>query len=314
VSKLSLSVEPTALTLPDPSTASVAAIMNACRSVYAARDELIGGLSLTEAIELRRRSSAIEDYLRGTEAYPDGQRAARVLEMAVGAALGKAQPGRPVNGEARASTTLAADKDTAWVLAHEFRQLNKGRDKIEPYLETDGLSREAALRIAKGGHVSANSGENEWFTPAEYIAAAVEVMGGIDLDPASSEAANAVVGADTFYAPPQDGLDYPWRGRVWMNPPYSQPAIWHFCEKLSEEVANGAVTQAIVLVNNATDTAWFQRMAEVAGAICFPSKRVKFWHPDRVAAPLQGQAVLYFGDRIDAFRAEFLRFGFTVAL
>ena len=309
MSKMSLSVQPRALTLPDPGKASTAVLVNACRSIYSARDELIGGLRLAEADELRRRSSAVEEYLRGTEAYPDAQRAARVLEMAVGAALGQAKNGG--NGRKGLPAGNASIEQT---LRHEFRQLNNGRDKIEPFLESDGLSRGAALRIAKGGHVGANSGENDWYTPAEYIAAAVATMGGIDLDPASTEAANAIVGAATFYAPPQDGLDYPWAGRVWMNPPYAQPAIWHFCEKLAEEVANGAVTQACVLVNNATDTAWFQRMAEVAAAICFPARRVKFWHPERISAPLQGQAVLYFGDAIDLFRAEFLRFGFTVTL
>jgi phage N-6-adenine-methyltransferase len=164
-------------------------------------------------------------------------------------------------------------------------------------------------------HVAYNAGNNEWYTPPEYIAAAIEVMGGIDLDPATTPKANEVVGATRIYTANDDGLFYPWQGRVWMNPPYASELVGKFASKLAQHVQTGDVTDAIVLVNNATETGWFYTLTSVASAVVFPKGRVRFWEPNgAISAPLQGQAVVYIGPRPDLFLNAYRQFGWGATL
>lgn len=149
-------------------------------------------------------------------------------------------------------------------------------------------------------HVSFNSGNNEWYTPTEYIEAAREAMGSIDLDPASSDIAQEVVKAKMYYTIETNGLDKPWRGNIWLNPPYSSDSIVQFIDKLVEEREH--YQQAIVLVNNATETEWFNKLISIASSVCFLKSRVKFYMPDgKTGAPLQGQAMVYIGNRPTRF-------------
>ena len=164
-------------------------------------------------------------------------------------------------------------------------------------------------------HVAQNSGNNEWYTPADYIEAARNVLGSIDLDPASNPLANEVVKAETYYTAEDSGLDHEWSGRVWMNPPYAGDLVGKFITKLHASYLSEHVDQAIVLVNNATETAWFQKLTEVTSAICFPRRRVRFWSPTKdEAAPLQGQAVLYLGENTTEFIKTFSSFGLVVSV
>ena len=174
-------------------------------------------------------------------------------------------------------------------------------------------------------HVANATNNIERYTPSEYIEAAREVMGGIDLDPASCEVANLTVKATRFFDITTDGLTQPWEGRIWLNPPYARGLINRFVDKLREEFfVHKRVTEAIVLVNNATETPWFQNMAREASAICFPSSRIRFFEPVEgkngavesvriKGSPLQAQAIFYFTrkGRV-AFIDRFMEFGIVL--
>jgi len=154
------------------------------------------------------------------------------------------------------------------------------------------------------------TGDNEWFTPAEWIELARAVLGAIDTDPASNEHAQRTVRASVFYTKETDGLTKDWNGNIWLNPPYAQPFISHFADKMIEELDNGNVSSAIMLTHNYTDTQWFQKLTARADSICFPRGRIRFEAPDgSLASPTQGQAFFYFGNQPEVFVSTFGKIG-----
>lgn len=181
-------------------------------------------------------------------------------------------------------------------------------DEVKEQLRTGEISINQAYKDIKKPHVALNSGNNEWYTPTDIIETARTVMGSIDIDPASSEIANKTVKAETYYTAETNGLTKEWFGNVWMNPPYSTELIDKFVDKLVEQKDN--YKQAIVLVNNATETEWFEKIVNIASVVCFPRHRVKFYKPDgKVGAPLQGQAILYIGGASNKFTSAFSQLG-----
>lgn len=241
----------------------------------------------------------------------------RIIEYRRGVLLGAGQQGARTDLQPFPSVE---EVDVAPATASRYRSIARAWDDVVwPFLldakERRDVTQAAILRVAKGehNHRAQGTGENEWYTPPRYIELARDVMGGIDLDPASSDMAQQSVGALAYFTVADDGLAKEWSGRVWMNPPYSQPAILHFIEKLVGEVTAGRVTQAIALTHNYTDTAWFHLAANACTAICLTRGRIGFVSPTgEKAAPTQGQAFFYFGDRPDVFAEKFAAVGLIV--
>jgi ParB family chromosome partitioning protein len=154
------------------------------------------------------------------------------------------------------------------------------------------------------------SGKEHWYTPARYIEAARNVLGEIDLDPASDHHAQQTVRANQFFTLADHSLLRPWYGRVWLNPPYSRGRIEQFVGHLIGELADGHVAAAILLTHANTDTNWFDQAGGDCAALCLTRGRIRFEDADgNKAAPDRGQAFFYFGPHRDRFWDVFRLFG-----
>jgi ParB family chromosome partitioning protein len=134
-------------------------------------------------------------------------------------------------------------------------------------------------------------------------------MGSIDCDPASSDTAQRIVKAKTYYTLETNGLNQIWEGNIFLNQPYEHPAINHYVDKLLYELKDGQ--QAILLTNDQTDTNFFHKAANRADAVCFHKGRIKFYDQDGITQtnPTNGQVFFYFGDNPQRFAKIFSKFG-----
>lgn len=165
-----------------------------------------------------------------------------------------------------------------------------------------GWSTYDAANLAK----AVKGGADEWYTPGWLTALARQLLGWIDLDPASSELANRTVGAATFYDRTHDGLTLPWFGQVWLNPPFSAIPAW--LEKLTGEYARANLTAALVLLPATPDSRWWATVA--VHPACFLKRRVAYEAP----AGENGSArfstvVVYLGTDYDGFDRTFAPHG-----
>jgi hypothetical protein len=180
-------------------------------------------------------------------------------------------------------------------LVENGRTLKKLEREIA-YLQGEKLSRRAVIT---------SSASDEWYTPPEYVELARMVMGGIDLDPASNDTAQAWIQAATYYTQKENGLEKPWCGRLWLNPPYgTQVGLW--TRKAIQMWDRREVSQAVMLMRPSPGSSWFQELSS-RFPCCIPHKRIRFIDAkgQAQASPVHGNAFFYLGENIERFREVF---------
>jgi phage N-6-adenine-methyltransferase len=223
------------------------------------------------------------------------QRAKQVLEHGTPELVAAVEQGCVAVSTAAGLATLPPDEQRAVVAS--------GRDEI--------------LRVAKERRQGAPpwSGEVEWYTPPDVVELVRQVLGGIDLDPASSKDAQKVVKAKRFFTKADDGRTKPWGSlqrpsRVFLNPPYDKKLVRPFVDKLLAEILAGNVSAAVLLVHARTETDWFHEAARQADARCDKLRRISFQPLDGEGdSPTTGSTFFYFGADPDGFAAIFSEVG-----
>ena len=175
------------------------------------------------------------------------------------------------------------------------------------------------LKIEQSGIAQKSTKSNEWYTPGYIIDAAREVMGSIELDPASCALAQETVQADRYFTKEEDGLSQEWRAKtVWLNPPFNMPgkkmSQYTWAKKTYEEYKKGNIQQAIVTMYTSGKNRWFHEIWSLYdGLISIPYKRPYFLRPNGDRIELVYLACFaYLGSHEQKFIDVFNRFG-TVA-
>ena len=131
---------------------------------------------------------------------------------------------------------------------------------------------------------------DEWYTPKWII----DTLGPFTLDPCSPKV-RPFDTAIRHYCKDDDGLTQPWRGRVWLNPPYSRELLERFVRKMADH------NNGIALLQNRQDNIlWQEVIFPSAASMIFMRHRVKFICPDgRKSEPFFGSCLVAWGENND---------------
>lgn len=123
-------------------------------------------------------------------------------------------------------------------------------------------------------HYDSHDNGAEWATPEHIWKPLADTLDGFDLDPASGAEDTPI--ADERYTVEDNGLEKPWYGDVWLNPPYGRGHNYDWGEKALDEYRFGNVESISALVPASTDTQWFQHNYAEADYLTFIKGRISF--------------------------------------
>lgn len=124
-------------------------------------------------------------------------------------------------------------------------------------------------RKGAGGHQSAKPRTTEWLTPPEILAA-LGVGTRDDVDPCAPKK-QPYPTARRVFTKEDNGLLQPWRGPVWLNPPYTTGEIELWLRKMAEH------NHGTAMIFARTETEAFQRyVLDAATALLFMEGRPHF--------------------------------------
>lgn len=176
-----------------------------------------------------------------------------------------------------------------------------------------------------------SSASQEHPTPPEICYAAREVLGRVQLDPATSPEFNHHLCADRIFTRESNGLAHPWWGTVFLNPPGgaltgeedapirerwqtgSRAVAWWRklvteCDKPAPDDVTAAIFVGFTLeiLQSAQDPAWLSPMHF---PFCVPAKRLRFGGDQ----PTHANVIVYIGPAVEKFVSVFSEFGMVKA-
>jgi phage N-6-adenine-methyltransferase len=132
----------------------------------------------------------------------------------------------------------------------------------------------------------------EWSTPPWLVLPLARAVGGYDLDAASGAEDRPY--ADDVLTEDDDALTTPWRGRVWINPPYGRTENPTWADRITDQAESDDVQSITALIPSNTGTSWFgDYYASDADALTFIHTRIQFG--DAANGATFASAIAHFG-------------------